>query len=82
MVTDTLTFSESLGSTGGETVPLVTIRQGGWYELLSITREAHILREQEAQHGPVACPNDGEPLLRGPAGELFCPFCGLRPGQW
>jgi hypothetical protein len=51
----------------------------GYESLLSITREAQILREQEAQRGPVACPNDGEPLLRGPAGELFCPFDGWRP---
>jgi hypothetical protein len=60
-------------------VPPVATHQGSWYGLLSITREARILREQEAQRGPLACPNDGEPLLRGPAGELFCPWDGWRP---
>jgi hypothetical protein len=51
----------------------------GYESLLSITREARQLREQEAQREPTACPNDGEPLLRGPDGVLFCKYDGWRP---
>jgi len=27
---------------------------------------------------PVACPNDGTPLLGGPGGVLYCPFDGWQ----
>ena len=32
-----------------------------------------------ARRVPTACPNDGEPLVRGPGGELRCPFDGWTP---
>lgn len=47
----------------------------GWYQLLSISKEARQLREDERRAGPVACPNDGEPLQYNPVrGILFCPW--------
>lgn len=39
---------------------------GSWEQLLAI------LRELVPPAPVVACPNDGEPLTRGPRGELFC----------
>lgn len=54
------------------------IKQGSWYQLLNTYREqAEIVRE-ERMEPPVACPNDGEPLLTGPRGELYCPYDGWR----
>lgn len=51
---------------------------GGWYDLLAIEQEWRQLAADERNRVPVACPNDGEPLRTGPAGELFCPFDGWR----
>lgn len=50
---------------------------GGWYSLLDIAREAALERRAERERGPVACPNDGEPLRAGPDGELHCTFDGF-----
>lgn len=50
-----------------------------WEQLLSIAQEAAQEVEHERSIGPQACPNDGEPLERGPHGELFCRFDGW---QW
>lgn len=50
-----------------------------WEQLISIGREARKLAEQEKTRAPQACPNDGTPLLRGPHGELYCPWDGWRP---
>jgi hypothetical protein len=48
-----------------------------WEELTAILDER---REEATRNDPlVACPNDGEPLLTGPDGQLFCPFDGWRP---
>lgn len=49
---------------------------GGWWDLLSIAREARALAEQERTRRPVACPNDGEPLTEGPGGVLHCRYDG------
>lgn len=51
----------------------------GWGQLLAIVREAREEAEAERERPPVACPNDGEPLLSGPNGELYCPYDGWRP---
>lgn len=45
-----------------------------WEQLLSIAQEAADLRRDELSRPPVACPNDGEPLLQGPDGTLFCKY--------
>lgn len=50
-----------------------------WEQLIDIRREAVDLARQEASRLPQACPNDGEPLLTGPDGKLFCPYDGWRP---
>jgi hypothetical protein len=47
-----------------------------WEQLRDITREARQLAEAEQSQPPEACPNDGEPLQRGPHGELHCPSDG------
>ncbi|MGW6502963.1 hypothetical protein [Nonomuraea angiospora] len=65
-----------------EEVPLISgSAGGGWYGLLDILREAADERRAERERPPAACPNDGEPLLQGPRGELYCPFDGFRPGR-
>ncbi len=53
----------------------------GWYGLAAIRDEwIEVIRENEAElANPRACPNDGEPMLVGPAGQLYCPFDGWRP---
>jgi hypothetical protein len=51
---------------------------GGWGSLLAINQEARLIAAEEAVRRPTACPNDGQPLVTGPNGELFCPFDGWR----
>lgn len=55
------------------------VQVGSWYGLSSIMREAAEFVQAERVRGPVACPNDGEPLQAGPGGGLFCPFDGWTP---
>lgn len=50
-----------------------------WEQLLSIAADAQEERRAEAVRGPMACPNDGEPLTPAPDGGLFCQFDGWRP---
>jgi hypothetical protein len=52
-----------------------------WEQLLDIGREAAALRQADESGPPVACPNDGEPLERGPNGVLHCSFDGWTSGQ-
>lgn len=47
-----------------------------WYQLLSIYQEAADIRREEQGRPPAACPIDGEPLISGPDGSLFCRFDG------
>jgi hypothetical protein len=49
---------------------------GGWGSLLAVNQEARLIAAEEAVRRPTACPNDGEPLVTGPRGELFCSFDG------
>jgi hypothetical protein len=49
----------------------------GWGTLIGIYREAAQRYTEETNAEPVACPQDGEPLERGPDGRLFCPW-----GDW
>lgn len=49
-----------------------------WDSLRAIYREAVQERMAEDTRPKVACPNDGEPLLVGPDGKLFCPYDGWR----
>lgn len=53
--------------------------QGSWYGLVDTLREGADLARAERSGPPAACPNDGEPLLAGPDGGLYCPFDGWRP---
>jgi hypothetical protein len=50
-----------------------------WDQLRGIIADARAQVAYEAAAYPVACPNDGEPLLVGPDGRKFCPFDGYRP---
>lgn len=52
---------------------------GSWYGLLDILRDAALDRAQQRATRPVACPNDGEPLLTH-NGVLYCPFDGWKAG--
>lgn len=48
-----------------------------WQQLIDIRREAREDVERAAVAVPLACPNDGEPLVSGPGdGSLYCPFDG------
>ncbi len=48
-----------------------------WQQLIAILQEAREIAKDEAAKPPVECPNDGEPLITGPDGKLFCPWDGL-----
>lgn len=48
-------------------------------QLADIIAEAIEVHRAEKAAQPEACPNDGEPLLIGSDGGLFCPFDGWRP---
>lgn len=58
-----------------------TVGGSGWYGLLGILRANSEDMRQQATLTPVACPHDGEPLLTGPQGQLYCPFDGWKPGD-
>ncbi|MGH7774471.1 MAG: hypothetical protein ACREQA_19785 [Candidatus Binatia bacterium] len=47
-------------------------------DLLSILGEAARNRRDALSKPPVACPNDGEPLRKGPGGVLYCSFDGWQ----
>lgn len=49
-----------------------------WEQLLAIYKQAEEDRLQEMNEPPVACPNDGEPLLTDRDGILRCRFDGWR----
>lgn len=56
----------------------------GWFTALAIIKaNSDDMARQMAQDesSPIACPNDGEPLSRGPRGELYCRVDGWQPGQ-
>jgi hypothetical protein len=54
-----------------------------WYQLIDIAKQAAAERQFYAAQPPAACPDDGEPLLPGPDGTLFCRFSGFRyPQDW
>jgi len=61
-----------------------------WYQLYSIYQEIAVDMMQPTtgrEPPPVACPNDGTPLIGGnpldPSVELFCPFDGWQfPRDW
>lgn len=48
----------------------------GWDQLLNIFRLAVLEQAEADSRPPVACPNDGEPLIEDPDGRLHCPFDG------
>lgn len=56
--------------------PVVTAKQGSWWTLKEIADENRAWNDYERARGPVACPNDGEPLRLDPSGMLHCPFDG------
>lgn len=67
----------------GVSVPAVPTPEGpqtgNWWKLYDIYREASEWMAEDLATPPVACPNDGEPLLAGPQGQLYCPFDGWQP---
>lgn len=52
-----------------------------WEQLLAIKEEARQIAKEDELQDPVACPNDGEPLVTGPDGKLFCRWDGWTPDQ-
>lgn len=49
-----------------------------WEQLADIVAEARAERRREQTEPPVACPNDGEPLLADAYGHLRCRFDGYE----
>lgn len=47
-----------------------------WYQLQGISQERQYWLDYWKSRGPIACPNDGEPLKLDPQGRLHCPFDG------
>lgn len=47
-----------------------------WDSLLSVYRRAADELRAEFSGPPVACPDDGTPLVQGLEGDLYCPFDG------
>lgn len=50
-----------------------------WWQLDSVIKEQAWYRDYYRSVPPVACPNDGEPLIPGPSAEapvLYCRFDG------
>lgn len=66
-----------LVSGGNGVAPVVSGIPAGWWGLYSIEQENRQYRA-EAKEAPVACPYDGEPLLPGPHGGLYCPWGNYR----
>jgi len=70
-----LGFNFAIAVTGvaGIVVPVASETPNGWFGLLAISQEAREMwrEEQRTEAAPVACWNDGEPLLDG-----HCRFCG------
>lgn len=56
--------------------PIISSRQGSWWTLKEIADENRAWNDYERARGPVACPNDGEPLRLDSSGMLHCPFDG------
>jgi hypothetical protein len=48
-----------------------------WSQLQAILGEARSEGERQRAQKPVACPNDGEPLVSA-RGVLHCRFCGYE----
>lgn len=67
------------GALNSDASPPRLDNSAGWYQLLDIWKEAKQIVMDDATMAPVACPNDGEPLLTGPNGELFCRYDGWTP---
>jgi hypothetical protein len=59
-------------------MPVTAGPSGSQWTLGSILTEGRTLLAEDRSMQPVACPNDGEPLLSGPRGELYCPYDGWR----
>jgi hypothetical protein len=47
-----------------------------WEQLQAIEKDRRLELDDELSEPPVACPNDGEPLIDDPAGGLRCRFDG------
>jgi hypothetical protein len=49
---------------------------GGWETLRAILDTDAAEQEELRTRPPVACPNDGEPLIKDPEGRLHCRWDG------
>jgi hypothetical protein len=51
----------------------------GWVEVIRDSAAEYNLDKNRQRDTPIECPNDGEPLLVGPDGKLYCRYDGWRP---
>jgi hypothetical protein len=54
---------------------------GSWGGMVALLAEVRDIARQESTRTPIACPNDGEPLLSGPHGGLYCPWGDYQFGM-
>lgn len=69
----------AINAVGSSSPPVAA--EGSWWGLKAVLDEAREMRREDDAElaNPSACPNDGEPLLTGPGGQLYCPYDGWRP---
>jgi hypothetical protein len=48
-----------------------------WEQLLGMIQEARDVDQEDRSTLPTSCAQDYTALREGPAGKLFCPWCGL-----
>lgn len=53
----------------------------GWntWGAFALAVEEALEHERELADNPLACPEDGEPLIDADDGHPFCRYCGWRP---
>lgn len=56
--------------------PEPVVRQGSWYQLLDAYK---LDQEYRRDTEMLDCPRCGEPWSDGPAGQIYCLYCGYRP---
>lgn len=73
----------------GPDVVVVAQQRGSWWGLDSVFKQSREEFQEFISRPPLACPDDGEPLMPPPATvsgsgiELYCRYCGWQyPRDW
>jgi hypothetical protein len=57
------------------------VKQGSWWTLVDIIKEAEQLKLDHDTRAPVYCPNDSTLLVTSSTGQVRCPWDGWSPGD-